>query len=314
MTAPARPGKAQWLLFKAKDARANPAFDVIAERPESVVSGRAATRGPQRVGALEQGKSARALLQFVGEPALATADVKITAATTGSSRIKYDGYRLLGCKAGSEARVYTRRGHDWTDRFRFVAETPSRGCDRPRVRRSTARRASSTSRVGPSFGRPARLAGLGRRGQTEAGGPRLRGLRSPLARRTRPPPRAHRGAARAARGPGARAEASPHALSGRRREARVPPRGREGGRARGAHREASGVGVRRRSLGPLGEDALRQAPGVRHRRLHPDGRHARRRGRAPARGRRPARPGELVFAGRVGTGFDARTRQRSPRA
>src|SRR5580704_2906751 len=32
-------GKAQWLLFKAKDARANPAYDVVVERPESVVSG-----------------------------------------------------------------------------------------------------------------------------------------------------------------------------------------------------------------------------------------------------------------------------------
>src|SRR5580692_10757174 len=35
-------GKAQWLLFKAKDARANAAYDVVAERPESVVSGKAA--------------------------------------------------------------------------------------------------------------------------------------------------------------------------------------------------------------------------------------------------------------------------------
>jgi bifunctional non-homologous end joining protein LigD len=71
-------GKAQWLLFKAKDARANPAFDVVVERPESVVSGKAATRGPLRVGASDQGKSARALVEFLGEPALATADVKVT--------------------------------------------------------------------------------------------------------------------------------------------------------------------------------------------------------------------------------------------
>ena len=41
-------GKAQWLMFKAKDRLANPAFDVIAERPESVVSGRVATRGPRQ--------------------------------------------------------------------------------------------------------------------------------------------------------------------------------------------------------------------------------------------------------------------------
>ncbi len=125
-------GKAQWLLFKAKDARANPAYDVVVERPESVVSGKAATRGPLRVGASEQGKSARALIEFVGEPMLATGDVKITRGDDWLFEIKYDGYRLMTSKAGSDVRVYTRRSHDWTDRFRFVAESvarlPAREC------------------------------------------------------------------------------------------------------------------------------------------------------------------------------------------
>src|SRR5205807_1744940 len=46
------PGKAQWLMFKAKDGTENPSYDVIAERPESVVSGRVITRGPERSGKL----------------------------------------------------------------------------------------------------------------------------------------------------------------------------------------------------------------------------------------------------------------------
>ena len=125
-------GKAQWLLFKAKDARANAAYDVVAERPESVVSGKAATRGPLRVGASDTGKSARALIEFVGEPALATADVKITRGDDWLFEIKYDGYRLVACKAGADVRLYTRRAHDWTDRFRAVAESvgrlPAREC------------------------------------------------------------------------------------------------------------------------------------------------------------------------------------------
>ncbi len=125
-------GKAQWLFFKAKDARANPAYDIVAERPESVVSGKAATRGPLRVGASDQGRSARALIEFVGEPALATADVKITRGEDWLFEIKYDGYRLMACKAGTDVRLYTRRAHDWTDRFRFVAESvarlPAREC------------------------------------------------------------------------------------------------------------------------------------------------------------------------------------------
>jgi bifunctional non-homologous end joining protein LigD len=127
-----QPGKAQWLLFKAKDSRANPAYDVIAERPESVVSGRAATRGPRRVGASEQGKSARALLEFVGELALATPAGKIARAGDWLFEIKYDGYRLLGGKAGTDVRMFTRRGHDWTDRFGVIAASvarlPAREC------------------------------------------------------------------------------------------------------------------------------------------------------------------------------------------
>jgi bifunctional non-homologous end joining protein LigD len=125
-------GKAQWLLFKAKDARANPAFDVVVERPESVVSGKAATRGPLRVGASDQGKSARALVEFLGEPALATADVKVTSGKDWLFEIKYDGYRLLACKAAADVRLYTRRANDWTERFRPVAESigklPAREC------------------------------------------------------------------------------------------------------------------------------------------------------------------------------------------
>ncbi len=41
-------GKAQWLLFKAKDGTERPDYDVVAERPESVASGRRVTRGPER--------------------------------------------------------------------------------------------------------------------------------------------------------------------------------------------------------------------------------------------------------------------------
>ena len=59
-------GKAQWLFFKARDAHARPSYDVVAERPESIMSGRVATRGPRRAGPSERGKSARALLDAVG--------------------------------------------------------------------------------------------------------------------------------------------------------------------------------------------------------------------------------------------------------
>ena len=125
-------GKAQWLMFKAKDRLANPAFDVVAERPESVVSGLRSTRGPLRVGASSQGKSARALLDTVGEPALATAVASLPDDDSWLFEMKYDGYRVLACKAGPEVRIYTRRANDWTARFRPIAEgvarLPAREC------------------------------------------------------------------------------------------------------------------------------------------------------------------------------------------
>jgi bifunctional non-homologous end joining protein LigD len=115
-------GKAQWLLFKAKDAHANAAYDVVADRPESVLSGDIATRGPRRVGASQQGTSARSLMQVIGGPMLATATKSISDPAHWLYEVKYDGYRLLACKAGADVRLYTRRANDWTDRFQPIAE------------------------------------------------------------------------------------------------------------------------------------------------------------------------------------------------
>ncbi len=84
-------GKAQWLMFKAKDAHANPAYDVVTARPESVVSGRQATRGPRRVGASAHGKSTLAILEAVGEPSLATAVKTVADAPPRIFELKYAG-------------------------------------------------------------------------------------------------------------------------------------------------------------------------------------------------------------------------------
>jgi bifunctional non-homologous end joining protein LigD len=35
--------------------------------------------------------------------------------------IKYDGFRLLARRAGRSVRLLTRRGYDWTNRFRRIA-------------------------------------------------------------------------------------------------------------------------------------------------------------------------------------------------
>jgi bifunctional non-homologous end joining protein LigD len=114
-------GQALWLFFKAKDRHANKGYDVIRERPESVVSGRQGMRGPRRVGASEQGVSARSLRELIGEPMLAQAATSISDPGSWLFEVKYDGYRLLACKAGDDVRLYTRKGNDWTDRFPPIA-------------------------------------------------------------------------------------------------------------------------------------------------------------------------------------------------
>ena len=114
--------KAQWLMFKADDETADPARDILTERPESVKSGKSATRGPRRVGASPEGKTALALVAAVGEIARATLVSAVDDVTAYWYEIKYDGYRLLAAKAGDEVRLVTRGGHDWTTKFPIVAD------------------------------------------------------------------------------------------------------------------------------------------------------------------------------------------------
>ena len=117
--------KPQWLLFKAKDAFADPSLDIVKERPESLVSGKSATRGPLRHGASSTGKSARDLLLHMGEVAKATL-APIGDPSTYLYEIKFDGYRILAGKAGDDVRLYTRKQNDWTDRFQPIADAVHR--------------------------------------------------------------------------------------------------------------------------------------------------------------------------------------------
>jgi bifunctional non-homologous end joining protein LigD len=112
--------KAQWLMFKATDDTADPGRDIVVERPESVASGKSATRGPRRVGASHSGKSVESLVDAAGEPMRAVVG-PIDDVTAYSYEIKYDGYRIFAAKTGDQVRLVTRGGHDWTPRFTVIA-------------------------------------------------------------------------------------------------------------------------------------------------------------------------------------------------
>ena len=55
------------------------------------------------------------------EPALASSIEKAPNGDRWVHEIKFDGYRVQVHLANSEVKVFTRRGHDWTNRFKKIA-------------------------------------------------------------------------------------------------------------------------------------------------------------------------------------------------
>ncbi|MBB4377311.1 non-homologous end-joining DNA ligase [Bradyrhizobium sp. SBR1B] len=60
-------------------------------------------------------------LGFV-EPALASSIEKVPSGARWIHEIKFDGYRVQVHLANEAVKVFTRRGHDWTNRFKKVAD------------------------------------------------------------------------------------------------------------------------------------------------------------------------------------------------
>jgi bifunctional non-homologous end joining protein LigD len=80
--------KSQWLLFKAKDGKEDPRYDVVEARPESVVSGRVTTRGPERKGKLRAPRPSPARPPAAAAPA-AVAPAAESIALTHPERVLY---------------------------------------------------------------------------------------------------------------------------------------------------------------------------------------------------------------------------------
>jgi bifunctional non-homologous end joining protein LigD len=133
-----------WLLLKRKDEHARPLRegDVLEERPESVSSGRSMEEIAARVERVWHsdrpaaeaeeraappieakdlpGARRRAMPDWI-EPELAT---RVETAPEGDAwlhEIKLDGYRILCRIEKGRARLLTRKGLDWTDRFSSIA-------------------------------------------------------------------------------------------------------------------------------------------------------------------------------------------------
>ncbi|MHA6642321.1 DNA ligase D [Mesorhizobium sp. A623] len=129
--------KDNWLLIKSDDAAAHPGEDILNERPESVKSGltveevgkgKSAKGEKPKVWHSNKPATARARreaaakLDFI-EPALATLERDAPSGKEWLHEVKFDGYRMQAGIAGTEIRLLTRTGLDWTGRF--GAEIPT---------------------------------------------------------------------------------------------------------------------------------------------------------------------------------------------
>nr|WP_314584005.1 DNA ligase D [uncultured Pseudomonas sp.] len=138
--------KEQWLLIKEKDeaVRSADEYDIVADKPESVVSG--ATVGEGRTSA-KSGTRKTAAAAPVAEKKPASKTTKKPAAKKTAIpqklspqlatlmdtppegewlyEIKFDGYRIMTRILDGEVRLITRNGHDWTERLPLQAKAIS---------------------------------------------------------------------------------------------------------------------------------------------------------------------------------------------
>ncbi|WP_095202866.1 DNA ligase D [Mesorhizobium carmichaelinearum] len=120
-----------WLLIKSDDAAARPGEDILKEAPESVKSGLTieevgegkAARGKKpdvwhsnkpAAGKAKAGRSRQ--LDFI-EPQLATLERDAPPGKDWLHEVKFDGYRMQAQIAGTDVRLLTRTGLDWTEKF-----------------------------------------------------------------------------------------------------------------------------------------------------------------------------------------------------
>ena len=56
------------------------------------------------------------------QPCIPTRATKVPAGPDWIHEVKHDGYRLIVQRDGKRVRLFTRNGHDWTDRYPLIVE------------------------------------------------------------------------------------------------------------------------------------------------------------------------------------------------
>jgi bifunctional non-homologous end joining protein LigD len=125
-----------WLLIKHRDEAATHDQDPTETATTSVLSGRnvqAIAAAPNAVWQSKPAATARAngkrvkaathhgKLPAFTSPQLATLTDALPQGDDWLFEVKFDGYRALTAASGDQARIYTRSGNDWTDRYPNIA-------------------------------------------------------------------------------------------------------------------------------------------------------------------------------------------------
>lgn len=113
-----------WLLIKSDDAAARPDGDILEEEPQSVVSGLtiadiAAGRKPSaaKPARRDKPKSAAIRMPDFVPPSLATLRTSAPDGKDWLHEVKFDGYRMQAHIENGKVRLLTRTGLDWTEKF-----------------------------------------------------------------------------------------------------------------------------------------------------------------------------------------------------
>jgi bifunctional non-homologous end joining protein LigD len=60
------------------------------------------------------------------DPCIPTRGTKVPSRPDWLHEVKHDGYRLIVQRAGKRVRLFTRKGHDWSDRYPLIVEAALR--------------------------------------------------------------------------------------------------------------------------------------------------------------------------------------------
>lgn len=116
--------KEQWLLIKEKDEVARPAdeYDIVEALPNSVISGNSVGKtGTEKPASTRKSAKSRVKVPVTLAPQLATL-VDRPPSGEWLYEIKFDGYRILTHFSDGAVRLLSRNGNDWTERLALQAK------------------------------------------------------------------------------------------------------------------------------------------------------------------------------------------------